>query len=171
MSITIDVIKPEDCFELLDFELQNRRWFEQHIALRNDDFYNSEGVHNQISEYRDKYVRGEMIPMLVRDSKGVLCWRLNIHRIDMKAKTCEIGYRTGKAHCGKGIASLAVSKLVDRVNQTGKIDIINAIVFTKNLGSIKVLQRNGFIKTSEIAGGIKFVNIMHPASISSLLLS
>ena len=170
MSITIDVIKPEDCFELLDFELQNRRWFEQHIALRNDDFYNSEGVHNQISEYRDKYVRGEMIPMLVRDSKGVLCGRVNIHRIDMKAKTCEIGYRIGKAHCGKGIASLAVNKLVDLVNQTGKIDIINAIVFTKNLGSIKVLQRNGFIKTSEVVGGIKFGDIMHPASIYSLEL-
>lgn len=64
---------------------------------------------------------------------NIACWRQgDLHKV---------GYVLGKAYWGKGIASAALGLLLEQV----KVRPILAHVATHNIGSLRVLQKNGFV--------------------------
>jgi RimJ/RimL family protein N-acetyltransferase len=58
-----------------------------------------------------------------------------------------IGYWVGKAHWGKGVATEAVKKFVAQISERP----LYAFVATRNVGSIRVLQKCGFTIRSQLA--------------------
>jgi len=56
-----------------------------------------------------------------------------------------VGYWLGRAHWGRGIATAALARFVDRI-QTRPL---NAYVSKQNAGSIRVLEKCGFERTGE----------------------
>lgn len=64
--------------------------------------------------------------------------------IDYKKNEVEFGYWLGSKYWKKGITSKAVEKFVKEFFQNIKINRIYANVFTNNIGSIRVLEKNGF---------------------------
>jgi ribosomal-protein-alanine N-acetyltransferase len=68
-----------------------------------------------------------------------------------KAPCGELGYRIGELFTSKGIASKAVDKLVAYLISETKLNSLTAVVLCSNLGSQKVLERNGFSKIKDIA--------------------
>ena len=63
------------------------------------------------------------------------------------AKTC-VGYRLAYDHWGRGIASTAVGLMVDYLYGRTNIEIITASTMVENIGSAKVLTKNGFEVTA-----------------------
>ncbi|SHO54519.1 GNAT family N-acetyltransferase [Vibrio quintilis] len=150
MAIRIELISTEDVDELLEFELTNRSWFDLHISPRNEDFYSPQGVKSQISEFLSLHTHGKMYPMLIRTGSNEICGRINVHRIESGNGTGELGYRIGERFASKGIASKAVNRLISYLVSESKLGVLKAIVLTSNLGSRKVLERNGFRKVKDI---------------------
>ena len=62
-------------------------------------------------------------------------------------KTC-IGYRLAEYCWGQGIATQAVSLMVDYLFAKTDIEIITASTMVENRASARVLEKNGFIRTS-----------------------
>lgn len=63
---------------------------------------------------------------------------------DIERKTTEIGYFVGENYWGRGIATEAVGLLTNYILTNLDIIRIEAMVFTSNEASMKVLRKNGF---------------------------
>lgn len=61
MDVFLHLLQPNDASALLDFEVENREWFEQFVPAREDRFYSNEGVAEQITDFLTEYKNGEMI--------------------------------------------------------------------------------------------------------------
>jgi len=75
----------------------------------------------------------------------------------MSKKKANIGYWIGKQYQGKGIATECVKLVVNYAFDVLKLKEISAYVFPNNNPSIRVLEKNGFVKTRK-------VNEYHPLS-------
>jgi len=79
--------------------------------------------------------------------KNNLCGVIGlIMQKDVYRKSAEIGYWIGEPYWGKGIASKAVRLITEYGFKTLNINRIYSGVFEYNLGSMKVLEKNGFKK-------------------------
>jgi len=64
---------------------------------------------------------------------------------DVYAKTVEIGYFIGENYWGKGIATAAVSQMLEAIKKNKEIVRIEAKIFGNNKGSARVLEKNNFV--------------------------
>lgn len=95
MDVFLHLLHQSDVSALLEFEVENREWFEQFVPAREDRFYSNAGVAEQVTSFLTEYDNGEMIPMLIKDANGTICGRINIRDIDQSAQSGELGYRVG----------------------------------------------------------------------------
>lgn len=64
-------------------------------------------------------------------------------------KDIRIGYLLSKKHWGKGFASELIAGFIEWCQSLGTINSITGGVEPDNIGSIKVLEKNGFVKINE----------------------
>ncbi|MEZ9042046.1 MULTISPECIES: GNAT family N-acetyltransferase [unclassified Vibrio] len=144
MDVFLHLLQPNDASALLDFEVENREWFEQFIPVRGDSFYSNAGVTEQITSFLTEYENGEMIPMLIKDANGTVCGRINIRDIDQIAHSGELGYRVGRSFASKGIASNAVKQFLLYLEEQTNLKYVDAYALVGNIGSNKILSNTGF---------------------------
>ncbi|MBB1466651.1 GNAT family N-acetyltransferase [Vibrio sp. SG41-7] len=144
MDVFLHVLHPSDASALLEFEVENREWFEQFVPAREDRFYSNTGVAEQITSFLTEYDNGEMIPMLIKDANGTICGRINVRDIDQNADSGELGYRVGRPFASKGIASNAVRKLLIYLAEHSSLKYVDAYALVGNVGSNKILFNTGF---------------------------
>lgn len=144
MEISLHLVHQKDAEALLKFEVDNKRWFDEHVPSREDSFYTLSGVKQQISDFLTKYENSEMYPMLIVNNIGTICGRINLHRIDDRGEYGELGYRVGKSYVSQGVASSAVKKFLTLLTETSNLKYVNAIALVNNVGSNKILTNNGF---------------------------
>jgi len=63
---------------------------------------------------------------------------------DIERCAAEIGYWLGEPFWGRGVASVALIQLVEKVRRTGRFTRLFALPFADNLASQKVLNKAGF---------------------------
>ncbi|MCG9750206.1 GNAT family N-acetyltransferase [Vibrio brasiliensis] len=141
MKLTL--IALSDAQQLLDFELDNKLWFEQFIPPRESDFYSVEGVKQHIREFLLDYHCNELVPMLIKSDDNKILGRLNVSNIDSKKAVAHLGYRVGHQAINQGVAKWAVSQL-SKVLKGKRVKTIYAYAATTNPASQKVLTSNGF---------------------------
>ncbi|OQQ06984.1 alanine acetyltransferase [Vibrio splendidus] len=144
MDVFLHLLQPNDASALLDFEVENREWFEQFVPAREGRFYSNEGVAEQVTNFLIEYDNGEMIPMLIKDANGIVCGRINIRDIGLNGESGELGYRVGHAYGSKGIASNAVRKLLIYLAEHSSLKYVDAYALVGNVGSNKILSNTGF---------------------------
>lgn len=144
MNISANIIKLTDTAELLDFELENREWFEQHIPPRPESFYSLAGVQTQIEEFLDNHQNELMLPMLLRTNEDQICGRLNLTIDPSEPMVGMIGYRVGKLFTRQGVATKAVKLMQQYALENTDVTVLKAIALTSNIGSNKALKNNGF---------------------------
>lgn len=84
------------------------------------------------------------------ESKLLLVGTIGIKDIDYVNKKANIGYWIGKQYQGKGIATECIKLVVNYAFDVFKLKEIPAYVFPENNSSIRVLEKNGFLKTNEV---------------------
>ncbi|MDH5934117.1 GNAT family N-acetyltransferase [Vibrio splendidus] len=144
MDVFLHLLHPSDASALLEFEVENREWFEQFVPAREDRFYSNTGVVEQVTSFLTEYDNGEMIPMLIKDANGTICGRINVRDIDQNAGSGELGYRVGHTYGSKGIASNAVRKLLIYLAENSSLKYVDAYALVGNVGSNKILSNTGF---------------------------
>jgi RimJ/RimL family protein N-acetyltransferase len=77
----------------------------------------------------------------------LLSGTIGIKDIDYINKKANIGYWIGKQYQGKGIATECIKLVVNYAFDVLKVEEISAYVFPDNNLSIRVLEKNRFVKT------------------------
>lgn len=152
-SIRIRTLRSSDVEELLAFELENRTWFERHVAPRSADFYSTEGVRTHIATYLSDFSQGSWHPFVIVEPDGKIVGRANLKSIGSSDRSAEVGYRIAEKACGRGLATLALRHLTYVAKVRWGLVRLVAYVDGRNIGSIKVLNRCGFSSVQEPVNG------------------
>ncbi|MES2048455.1 MAG: GNAT family protein [Pseudomonadota bacterium] len=145
-----------DATALLDFELANRAYFEARINARPANFYNYETVRYSIEEANQHRVLGTGYQYLIKSS-GEILGRINLSGVAKRYyNKAVLGYRIGECHGGKGVGSQAVSLLLNEAFDSLGLWRVEAQVREDNLGSIRVLEKNGFSIFGRVRQGMYF---------------
>lgn len=136
-----------DLDALLAFELENRAFFEATINARPAAYYSREGVAGAIGAAIEDAAQDRGYQFLVKSAAGELLGRINLSGIKRAHfHSGVLGYRIGQSTGGRGIASEAVRQvLAIAFGQLG-LKRIEADASVDNHGSIRVLERNGFVQ-------------------------
>ena len=73
---------------------------------------------------------------------------------DVYRLNAEIGYWLGEEHWGKGVMTAVIKTTVKYAFETFNIKRIYALPFATTIGSIKALEKAGFIKEAIIKNGV-----------------
>lgn len=141
MEHSIHLIQENDAEYLLEFELENRRFFEQMVPSRGDDYYTYEVFTRRHQELLMEQKSGLAKFYLIKNNGGEILGRINLVGIDKINSIADIGFRVGEPYVGKGIGNKAINLLLKtdlRVRQ------IRGKTTTVNHASQKVLEKNGF---------------------------
>ena len=146
MDIRLEPLRQEDAGRLYAFEAENRAFFETAVPGRGDDYYRYEVFLGRLGDLLEEQAAGASRFFLIKDEGNRILGRMNLTGIDAENGTAELGYRIGKAHGGKGVATLALLELLQLAGGFGVRRIL-AKTTTANIGSSKVLEKNGFVHT------------------------
>lgn len=136
-----------DSDALLTFELANRSFFEANLNARDAAYYSPEGVAQAIQGAIDDVGAGRGYQFLVKSDDGAIVGRINLRDVERhNFHAAVLGYRIAEAHCGKGYASAAVRDVLQIAFERLGLLRIEANAGAANTGSLRVLQRNGFIQ-------------------------
>jgi ribosomal-protein-alanine N-acetyltransferase len=136
-------LQPDDVEALLEFELTHKRFFEQSIEARPDEFYQPEAVQQHIGELLCLKDQALAWPALILNADHQLIGRANLKDIDPITKSAYVGYRIAENWSGQGVASFALGQLIRQAKQLGLM-VLFACVATENLASMRVLKKAGF---------------------------
>ncbi|WP_157811970.1 GNAT family N-acetyltransferase [Alteribacter populi] len=156
--IRLQGLSEELADELLNFEVNNRTFFEEVIPGRGDDFYQSSQFLENLKSLVLESTAGKCYMYVVKNSSGEIVGRINL--VDVQEtndglKVAEMGYRIGEAHKGKGYATAAIKLAVEEaINQN--IDLLIATTSTDNIGSQVVLVKNGFHEAGVLKESLEF---------------
>ncbi len=145
MKIEIEAMSQENIKEIYDFELENRQYFERTLPPRPAKYFNYESFKNLMNEILLEQLNGECYMCIVRDKSGKMVGRVNLSSIrGHNSKRAELGYRISENEQGKGYASEAIRLILGEGAEKLDLKIIEAGTSTTNIGSQKVLFKNGF---------------------------
>lgn len=136
-----------DLDALLAFELANRAFFEASINARPPAYYSREGVAGAIGAAIEDAAHDRGYQFLVKSAEGELLGRVNLSGIKRAHfHSGVLGYRIGQSAGGRGIASEAVRQVLEIAFGQLGLKRIEADASCENAGSIRVLERNGFVQ-------------------------
>ncbi len=147
----IQTLTIEHAVKLLEFEIQNRAWFESQIEARSPDFYSLSGVRNHIEIMLREAANGRCMPYLVFNGEDEIVARANLREINTATGTAEVGYRVGKEFTRQGIASFALAHLSGVAKHELGLSALDAYVIEQNLGSQRFLEKAGFEYVETVA--------------------
>lgn len=144
-SFSVRELRKTDAEALLAFEIQNREWFESHIDARDPTFYSLQGVADHIESYLSDFAIGAWHPFVIEDSSERIVGRANLKSINSSTGSAQVGYRIDQRVCGQGLATLALRHLIQEAQMRWGLTQLVAYAYKENFGSIKVLDRCGFL--------------------------
>lgn len=144
-DITIRLLEKEDAKELLDFEIENRRFFEKTCLSRGNSYYDFNNFKSILSELVSEQNIGMHYMYTIRNSENKIVGRVNLVDIVRGSfNKAEIGYRIGKEYIRRGYAEKAVKLALDDAVNKYELHRIEAGVSPENRASQRVLIKNGF---------------------------
>ncbi|MBS4537488.1 GNAT family N-acetyltransferase [Clostridium sp. D2Q-11] len=144
-KITIELISRSNAIEVLEFERENRQFFESTLPSRGDKYYEEEFFMEIIEEIIEEQTEGQCYMYVIRNELGKVVGRVNLFSVVRGMfEKAEIGYRIGQKHNGKGYATKAVELAIDEGFNKYNLHRIEAGTSPNNIGSQIVLIKNGF---------------------------
>ncbi len=155
-DVIIKLLEESDALDLLQFELENRAFFERMGFPRGDNYYESNNFNAIIKELVEEQEKGLVYMYLIKDYSGRIIGRVNLVSVVRgDFNKAELGYRIGEEYQGKGYATSAVKLVLDEAVSKHKLHRIEAGTSPDNIGSQIVLIKNGFQFTGRYS---KFIN-------------
>ncbi|MFD2446484.1 GNAT family N-acetyltransferase [Bacillus sp. CGMCC 1.16607] len=148
MKIYVNKLHEKDGEELFKFETENRAFFETLVPSRGDEYYVYNRFNELLSDLLTEQKEGISYFYLIKDEWNRIVGRINLVDIDQENRIGHIGYRVGEAYLKMGVASKALEHLLHEAINL-QVYEIHAKTTPENIGSQKVLEKNGFIPTTK----------------------
>lgn len=143
-DLSLCLLEDVDAAALLDFELQHRAFFEARINARAASYYRLEAVQASLLEAREQRAADRAHGFVLQLGAEIV-GRINLTAVERQHfNRAQLGYRIGEPWQGRGLATRAVAQVLQHARQTLGLWRIEAVARAGNLGSLRVLERNGF---------------------------
>lgn len=144
LSVALRQIRIDDCAALLQFETENKSYFEQFVPPRPVGFLTELGMIEAVEALLGEMESGAgMYYLLWRGHKIV--GRFNFSRCG--TGVAELGYRIGANQTGKGMATLGLELALNAVKLSLARTRIVGETTPDNLASMRVMEKCGFVKS------------------------
>lgn len=138
---------------LLQFELENRAWFESMISPRENYFHTYSGDKMHIFDSIINMKLGTHYSGVLMLNDRIVA-RANLKDICVKNNNASVGYRVAENSTGKGYASYCLTELIRIAAKSYAINELNALVLDNNPASKAVLHKLDFNAESHQANFI-----------------
>lgn len=140
----LKLLSPTDCQALLDFETQNKAYFEQYAPAREPEFYTFSGLYKILEKLEQEQQATGPFPYLIYENDQVIG---RISLFNVKNNVAEFGYKIAEHKNGKGIATAMAAEVIELAKIHHNLAGLTAYTTTTNLSSIRVLEKNNFKHT------------------------
>ncbi|WP_286267035.1 GNAT family N-acetyltransferase [Thalassotalea atypica] len=142
-TLTFETLSLKHLDLLLQFESENKAWFESLITPRPASFYSTSGIEQHIIQAEKNMKRGSHYSGVLIH-QGFIVARGNLKDIETQNHICSVGYRVAEHSINKGYASYCLKALLERARTTYSTRTIHAQVLENNPASIAVLKKLDF---------------------------
>lgn len=143
-TLNLSLVQLDDAALVLEFEQENRTFFEHWIASRGDAYYHLNAVTESLKSALTLAQAGREYHYLARFGDR-LVGRLTLRSIEREHyHKASIGYRFSQAHGGRGFATNAVKQLCQIAFDELQLRRLEAQVIIDNLPSRAIMQKCGF---------------------------
>jgi len=150
MAIVIERMSLNNIEDIYNFEVKNKTFFEKGLPPRPEGYFEFCSFKMMMLEILEEQSDGTCHMHLIRDSEGKMIGRINLYSVSKgKVIEAELGYRIGEKEQGKGYASESVKLILQEAFNVYGLTCIKAGTSTENIGSQKVLEKNGFKRVGE----------------------
>jgi ribosomal-protein-alanine N-acetyltransferase len=145
-------MNPINLDDLFYFEQVNKDFFEKTLPPRPATYNQLETFKSAMEAILEEQARGDCYMYLIRGDEDQVLGRINLVKIqaqDSKSADFgqvlkyELGYRLSEKVQGKGYGTKALSLIIEEAKKL-KIQVLEAGTSTLNIGSQKILIKNGF---------------------------
>jgi len=123
---------------LLNFEIENKDWFESWVPPRPEGYHTLEGFNLALNSLLNEINNGEGLYFILTEGENIV-GRFNISEIC--DGTPEIGYRIHQNFSGKGFAKEGVRLLIEKASEYG-LSRLKAEALIENYASTSILISN-----------------------------
>ncbi len=135
------MLSADDISQLYDFEYRNKEWFERYVPPRDSRYFSLNDFSAVINDLLEEQERRKLLMFVVyRDNQIVA--RVNLTSI--QGDSAELGYRVCQSAVGRGVATEAVTCVLEHSREVYGIHRVSAVTTENNPASQAVLLRNGF---------------------------
>ncbi len=142
----LELLEEKHFPSLFDFEQNNRGWFEQFVPPRPASYDSFASFRDVTNRLVDEHEEGTGYFYVVVQNGEVIA-RANL--IDVTEDECEVGYRVCQKWSGKGVASFAVTGLIEIAQSELDLKLLTAKAAMNNPASMRVLEKAGFTKVGQ----------------------
>jgi ribosomal-protein-alanine N-acetyltransferase len=137
----------DDVPALAELYCLNRDFLAPWEPIRSDAYFTEDGQRHVIKAALKGHKQGSTLPRVILDDSGRLVGRITLSEILRgPAQSCSLGYWVGAADNGRGLASAAVRDIMQVAFDDLRLQRIQAGTLLHNVGSQRVLERNGFVR-------------------------
>ncbi len=142
----IRLVTIDDAPALADLLTANRKFLAPWQPIRAEAFFTIEGQREAIDNVLNEHERGITVPNVILND-GRVVGRVTLSNIVRGPfQSCNLGYWVGSRHNGRGLGTAAVREIVDLAFGALGLHRVEAGTLPHNIGSQRVLERNGFIR-------------------------
>ncbi|WLD94550.1 GNAT family N-acetyltransferase [Alkalihalobacillus sp. AL-G] len=147
-KIFLKFLETSDTEAVLNLEVENKNFFQDYGPLREGDFYTLEGQRNRIKRNHEAMEKDLYYDFGVYQCEtNKLIGLIHLSGVVRgPLQSAWLGYYLDKNHNGKGYMTEAVKLIVSYAFEQLNLHRIEAGVMPHNVGSIKVLEKAGFLK-------------------------
>ncbi len=144
MTLRLRPLTMRDSEELAELYRRNRAFLATWEPGEPDEFFTPDAQRESVAALLSQSRAGTtMAWVIVAD--GELVGRVNLGNIVLgPLRSCSVGYWVSEWHGGRGIATLAVQEAVEIAFEELELHRVDAFARTDNVGSCRVLEKNGF---------------------------
>lgn len=144
-QVMIELVSRENAQDILNFEIENKLFFNRFVSARPERYYELEYFLGLIDSIVLEQQAGLCHMYIIRRSDGEMVGRVNLFGVTGDpVPHAELGYRIGERHQGQGYATKAVALALQEGFVTYGMHSIEAGTSPDNIGSQTVLRKNGF---------------------------
>lgn len=155
MSVT-RLITLDDAPAIAKLLQVNRGFLAPWEPLRDDSYFTEAGQLAEIRGSLSQYRQGVKLPHVILGESGAPAGRINLNNIVRGAfQSGSLGYWVSATETGRGLATAAVRDMVELAFGQLRLHRVEAGTLLHNVGSQRVLERNGFARFGMAPGYVK----------------
>jgi ribosomal-protein-alanine N-acetyltransferase len=137
----------DDAPALAELLRVNRAFLAPWEPARSDGYFSVDGQRAEIRAALGRQAQGMALSHVILDDSGELVGRITLNGIVRGAfQSCSVGYWVGAAANGRGLATAALRNIRRVAFEELELHRIQAETLRHNVGSQRVLERNGFVR-------------------------